>query len=341
MKLKNRKKEILKNLVLEYIKTGEPVGSARIVKKFNLSVSPATVRNEMVELEKMGYIYQPHISAGRVPTSKGYRFFIESILKEQKNPIEKIELSEKGRVRELRDVLDKVSRLISYHTKEISLVLAPDLVGEHIKYIHFFTINNQNVYTVLVTNVHILEAVPLIRTKISTNKLILLEHFINDKLSGLSLKKAVYLLIKKRFFANETKEHIVIMKALYKFLEDEIRNNETREIYIKGIANLLSTRISLAEKKVKFLLKIFDEKKLIENIIEDVPRQDNVGYLIGNENKLPQLWDYSLITVKYTIREMEGLLALIGPTRMDYVKGIYVLERIAENLEELADKIVL
>ncbi len=341
MKLEERRREILKDLVSEYIKTGEPVGSARMVDKFHFDISPATVRNEMVALERMGYIYQPHISAGRVPTSKGYRFFIENVLKKQKNPIKKIDLSEQGKIRELQDLLDRVSRLISYHTKEISLVLSPDLSREQIKYIHFFTIDNQNIYTVLVTDVRAPEAIPIVRTNISTDKLAGLERFINDKLFGLSLRKAVHLLAKMNFFSNEIKGNTEIIKALYKFLQDEIKNNETREIYIEGIANLLSARISLVEERVRFLLKMFEEKKLIENIVEDIPMKNNVGYLIGEENKLPQLKECSVITVGYTIKEMQGLLALIGPTRMNYVKGIYVLERIAENLEEIADKIIL
>ena len=339
--LKERRKEILKDLVSEYIKTGEPVGSARMVNKFHFDISPATVRNEMAALERMGYIYQPHISAGRVPTSKGYRFFIENVVKKQKNPVNKIDLSAHGKISELQDLLDRVSRLISYHTKEISLVLSPNLSNEQIKYIHFFTIDSQSVYTVLVTNVRAPEAVPIIRTNVSPDKLARLEQFINAKLSGLPLRKALSLLKKEHFFSNELKENLDIVKALYKFLQDEIKNNEARKIYIEGIANLLSMRISLAEERVRSLLRVLEEKRLIENIVKDVPMKDNLGYLIGEENKLPQLKECSIITVGYKMREMQGRLALIGPTRMDYVKGIYILESIAESLEEIAYKITL
>lgn len=341
MELKERRKEILKDLVAEYIKTGEPVGSARMVSKFHFDISPATVRNEMAALEKMGYIYQPHISAGRVPTSKGYRFFIENVLKKQKNPVNKIDLSDNGKIRELQDLLDRVSRLISYHTKEISLVLSPNLSNERIKYIHFFTIDNHSIYAVLVTNIRAPEAVPIIRTEVTPTKLMRLEQFINAKLAGLSLRKAIALLKKERFFSNEMKENVEIIKALHKFLQDEIKNNETRRIYIEGITNLLTTRISIAEEKVRSLLEMFEEKDLIEDVVKDIPMKNNIGYLIGEENKLPQLKECSVIAVRYTVKEMQGMLGLIGPTRMDYAKGIYVLERIAESLEEIAQKITL
>ncbi|MGC9125085.1 MAG: HrcA family transcriptional regulator, partial [Caldisericaceae bacterium] len=128
---------------------------------------------------------------------------------------------------------------------------------------------------------------------------------------------------------------------VYNYLKDELNKGATRQIYIKGISNLLTTRIAVAEQKVKFLLNILEEKKIVGEIIENVPQDEsNIGFAIGDENTLPELWDYSLISVKYTVKEMEGTLALLGPVRMDYVKGIYVLERIAEKLEEIADKIV-
>jgi len=297
MKLKNRRDEILKNLVTEYIKTGQPVGSTKIAEKFHAPISSATIRNEMTELEKLGYIYQPHISAGRIPTSKGYRFFIETFLKEKKEKtLKKIEISAPGKTKDLNSVLEKVSKFMSKSTKEIALVLSPETEDERIKYIHFFAINNHNIYTVLVTDTYTSEAAPIIKTKTSTNELLLIERFINDKLSNLSLKQASHLLGKTKSFSEEFRQENIIIKAFYQFLKKEIRKNATRKIYIKGIANLLS---------VELLLKMLEEKKLIEDIIEDVPLKDNLGYLIGKENKLPQLWECSLITVKYTIKEME------------------------------------
>ncbi|MEA3313635.1 MAG: hypothetical protein U9Q18_04595, partial [Caldisericota bacterium] len=174
MKLKNRRDEILKILVTEYIKTGQPVGSTRIAEKFCIPISSATIRNEMAELKNLGYIYQPHISAGRIPTSKAYRFFIETFLKEKKEKIiKKIEISATEKTKDLNSVLEKVSEFMSKSTKEIALVLSPETEDEHIKYIHFFAINNQNVYTVLVADTYTSEAAPIVKTKTSTNELLL------------------------------------------------------------------------------------------------------------------------------------------------------------------------
>ncbi len=334
-----RKKKILNNLVSEYIKTGKPVGSSNIVKKYGLGVSPATVRNEMSELEKLGYIFQPHTSAGRIPTSKGYRLYVENALKNKKKfDIMQIEIPKPEGVRDLREVLNDVSNLISFHTKEISLVLSPCLDKEEIKYIHFFNVE-KTVYIVLVTTVHTLEPEPLMNKKIGEKELKTVESFLNKKLKGLSFRKAKNLIKNSNFFAEHIKNNILI-KAFYIMLNNEIRKGETRDVYIKGIANLLTTRISIVEKKMHSVLEMLEEKKTIEEIIEEVPEKDNIGYLIGEENKYPELWDYSLITVKYSIKEMEGTLALLGPMRMDYIKGIYVLGKIANKLEEFADKII-
>ncbi len=339
MDIDERKRKILNNLISEYIKTGKPVGSSNIVRKYGLGVSSATVRNEMSELEKLGYISQPHTSAGRVPTSKGYRFFVENVLKNKKSfNIMNIEIPEPEKMIDLKEVLSDVSNLISFHTKEISLVLSPDSETESIKYIHFFKVEN-TVYLVLVTTIHTLEPEPLIDKAISERDLKVMENFLNSKLRNLAFKKARNLLSKNGFFADVFTNNSVI-KAVYIMLSTEIRRGETREIYIKGIANLLSTRISIAEKKMHSILEMLEEKKTVEEIIDEVPSKDNIGYLIGEENKYPELWDYSLITVRYSIKELEGTLALLGPMRMDYIKGIYVLEKIAERLEEFADKII-
>jgi heat-inducible transcriptional repressor len=310
--LDKRKSEILNNIVSEYIKTGKPVGSSSIVRKYRLNVSPATVRNEMAELEKLGYIYQPHTSAGRMPTSKGYRYFVESILK-NKNKVNvlDIKLPEASEVNDIHDLLNEISELISYHTKEISLVLAPDLEEELIKYIHLFKIEDL-IYMVLVTTTHTLEPAPILRKNIDENTLKKYENVLNEHFKHIPLRKSKKILKEKNFFS-EYFSDTEIFKAIYIKISNEIQKGETREIYIKGIANLLTTQISLAEKKARFLLEMLEEKKLLEEVIEDVPSKDNIGFLIGEENKLPELWNYSLITVKYTVKELEGTLALLGP----------------------------
>lgn len=341
MDVEKRRKEILKKIVSEYINTGQPVGSEKIVEKFHFPISPATVRNDMAVLEKLGYINQPYTSAGRIPTSKGYRFFVEESLREKPQiSSEKIRMPSPTKIKSMNDMLAEISELISQHTREISLVVSPSSDDTRIKYIHFFAISPSSVYLVLVSNTQTSEGFPLGSFNITKEELMRVENVINDSLKDLSFKKAMAKIKERNFFRDEIGENFRIVMSLYGYLKMECEKGATREIFIRGISNLLTTRISIAEQKVKYLLNILEEKKTLSELIDSIPSNDRLGFSIGEENKIPELWDYSLVSVKYTIKDMEGTLALLGPVRMDYVKGILVLERIAEKLEELSERII-
>jgi heat-inducible transcriptional repressor len=206
--------------------------------------------------------------------------------------------------------------------------------------VHFFTVKSNIVYVVLVTNTCTSEAVPIGNFNVEKIDLKKAENVINKELSNITSAKALDKILKKNFFEEELKNEAEIVKSLHLYLENEHKKGEKREIYIKGISNLLSARISIAEQKIKSLLYMLEEKKAISNIVENITSKDRVGFSIGKENIIPELWDYSLIAVKYTVKEMEGRLALLGPTRMDYLKGIFVLDTIAERLEDFSDKII-
>lgn len=341
MGIDKRKEEILKKVVEEYISTGQPVGSERIVDRLSFPLSSATARSEMFELEKMGYLFQPYTSAGRVPTSKGYRFSIESILKDNKQKnLKQIRLPAPEKLNDLRVTLDEVANLISSYTKEISLVFSPSGEDVRIRYVHLFTINPGSVYLVLITNTQTSEAVSMGDVNLSEDVLRRIENLVNEKLSNIPIKTAIEIMKRENYFEGEVKEGKEVLHFLDIYLKKELEQGEKREIYIKGISNLLSTRISIAEQKIKSLLYMLEEKKTISNIVEKITEKERLGFSIGEENVLPELSDYSLIAVKYTVKEMEGHLALLGPTRMDYLKGIFVLDKIADKLEDIVSKII-
>jgi len=133
--------------------------------------------------------------------------------------------------------------------------------------------------------------------------------------------------------------HYVVVK-FYEKLKDEQYKRKTKEIFIRGISNLLTTQIEMAEEHLKFVLNILEEKEAIGQILDEIDTKDKMQIVIGEENKLPELWGYSLIIVKYTVKELEGTLGLLGPVRMNYIKGIFVLEEIAEKLEKISEKLL-
>lgn len=341
MELDKRRSEVLKEVVREYIETGEPVSSERVARSVNFPVSPATVRNYMAELDEMGFLSQVHASSGRIPTSKGFRYFVEETLKEKRKvKLSEIKLPEPEKIKSLSEILSQISELISKYTNEISLVVSPCFEDERLRFIHFFIATNL-LFTVIVTTTQTTEAILLGSFTIDEANLRYLENFINSKLQNKTLKNALNELLKDDFFLNEVgPQFSKIIATFYEALKNEYNKRRTKEIFIRGISNLLTTQIQIAEERLKFLLNILEEKEALEKILNDVPKEEKLQLVIGEENKLPELWDYSLITVKYSIKELEGTLGLLGPIRMDYIKGIFVLEEIANKLEQLSEKIL-
>ncbi|MGC9125389.1 MAG: hypothetical protein ACP5GW_04620, partial [Caldisericaceae bacterium] len=215
MELEKRKEEILKRIVAEYIDTGQPVGSEKLTEKLGMPVSSATVRNDMAELEKLGYIYQPYTSSGRVPTTKGYRFYVEDFVRNRK-PIElnKIKIPEPEKIKNLHEVLSEVSDLISLHTNEISLVVSPGVDEVKINYIHFFVVAPQSLYMVVVTSLQTSETVMLGNFPINKNTLLKLERFLNIEIASMSTRRALLKMKRKNFFAEELGDNIAIVQAV-------------------------------------------------------------------------------------------------------------------------------
>ncbi|PMP67348.1 MAG: heat-inducible transcription repressor HrcA [Caldisericum exile] len=341
MELDKRKSEVLKEVVKEYIETGEPVSSERVARNVNFPISPATVRNYMAELDEMGFLTQVHASSGRIPTTKGFRYFVEESLKERKRlKLSEIKFPEPEKIKNLSEILSQISELISKYTNEISLVVSPCFEDEKLRYIHFFLATNL-LFTVIVTTTQTTEAILLGNYQLSEENLRLIENFLNGKLQNLTLKQALKEILSNAFYIDELgKSFSQIIGKFYETLKNEYEKRKTKEIFIRGISNLLTTQIQIAEERLKFLLNILEEKEVLERILNDVTKDEKLQLVIGEENKLPELWDYSLITVKYSIKELEGTLGLLGPIRMDYIKGIFVLEEIANKLEQLSEKIL-
>jgi heat-inducible transcriptional repressor len=196
-------------------------------------------------------------------------------------------------------------------------------------------------FTVIVTTTQTTEAILLGNYTIEEEGLRYLENFLNSKLHEKTLKSALKELLENKFYIDEIDlKGSKIVSKFYEALKNEYDKRRTKEIFIRGISNLLTTQIQIAEERLKFLLNILEEKEALEKILNDVPKEEKLQLVIGEENKLPELWDYSLITVKYSIKELEGTLGLLGPIRMDYIKGIFVLEEIANKLEQLSEKIL-
>ncbi len=341
MKLDKKRSEVLKEVVKEYIETGEPVSSEKVAKGVSFPISSATVRNYMAELLDMGYLTQQHVSSGRIPTSKAFRFYVEEALKERKRiRPSNIEIPNLETFGNLREMLSQISDLISQYTNEISLVVSPCIEEDKLRYVHFF-IASEFLYTVIVSTLQTTEAIPLLKSNLQMEQVIYLENFLNEKLKNLAILEASKRIVENNFFSDELNKDLAIVAfKFYEKLKEEQYKRKTQEIFIRGISNLLTTQIEIAEERLKFLFNMLEKKETINKLLVELEQDEKLQIVIGDENKIPELWDYSLITVKYTIKELEGTLGLLGPIRMNYVRGILVLEEIADKLEKMAEKLL-
>jgi heat-inducible transcriptional repressor len=336
-----RNRQVLEAVILEYIKTGVPVGSRAIAKKYGLNVSPATVRNVMADLEDLGLLYQPHTSAGRVPSELGLRLYVDSILKIQQlsaGERERIKHSYQGGVRRIESLLRETSRILSSFSKQAGLVLTPRLSTTIFKRIDFTRLRPNIILAILVSRTGIVHNT-LIETEkdISQDELDKYGRYLNDMLEDLTLHQ-----VKERLLAEMKKEKVLFdsllakvcdlsQQALSKDLEGEV-------LYIDGRVNLLDYPEFADVEQMRRIFAAFEEKSRIIELLDKSVAAEGLRIFIGSESELQDMEGISLITSPYTSgEEVLGTLGVIGPTRMDYSRIIPLVDYTAKLLSKMLE----
>jgi len=335
--LDERNKKILTSLINEYILTAEPVGSRRIAKKYNIDLSSATIRNVMSDLEEMGLLHQPHTSAGRVPTEKALRFYVNSILK-----VKNLNSVEKGRIRkrykfsemEASDVIKQTSEMLSVFSHHISIVSAPKLIGTVLKHIEFIKISKSRILVIFVSQSGFVQNRVIDgREDVSQEELDKYTNYLNETLVGLSLEK-----VRVKIEDEMKKEKVIYDQLLSKALQlsqEALGKATETEIYIEGQANLLEFPEFSEVEKMKKLFHALEEKKHLLNLLDKTRDAGGVQIFIGSEAQLLDMQTCSIITSPYRYgKNVVGALGVIGPTRMDYLKLIPIVEYSAQLVTE-------
>jgi len=335
--LNTRNKQVLTSLINEYILTAEPVGSRSIAKKYNINLSPATIRNVMSDLEEIGLLHQPHASAGRIPTERAMRFYVNSLLK-----VKRLSAPEKNRIRkkykfselEASDIIKQTSEVLSVLSHHMSIVSAPKLIGTILKHIEFIKISKNRILVIFVSQSgfvqnRIIEA----HDDVSQNELDKYNNYLNETLVGISLEE-VHTKIEKEI----KKEKIIYDKLLSKalLLSKKALGKEFKpELYIEGQVNLLECPEFAEVEKMKTLLHALEEKNLLANLLAKSRDAEGVQIFIGSEAQLSDMQTLSIITSPYRYgKNVIGALGIIGPTRMDYLKLIPIVEYSAQLVTE-------
>ena len=334
--LDERKKRVLQAIVEEYIKTAEPVSSNAIMNLEGLEYSSATIRNEMAELEKLGYIEKTHISSGRVPSEKGYRFYVDELLEDDKITVDEIEyISNKleTKVNELEDLTQIASSTISEITHYTTVSIGPNTDVQKIENIKFVLLHPRMMMAVILTdNGLVKETIIKFDEDITENQVNTLNYMFNNKLKGEPITKIdkpleKYLVDEMRYSVNLIKPIIEQMK---KVVEEE-------RVHLEGAKQLFELPEFNSLEVAKNFVNIIDEKELMADMLNNGYAKDIKVY-IGEENEKEELKDFSIVTFKHRIGNKDlGTIGIIGPKRMDYSKVISVMKYISKKLNNNID----
>jgi len=335
--MEERNKQILTSVINEYVLTAEPVGSRKLAKKYNINLSSATIRNVMSDLEDMGLLHQPHTSAGRIPTEKALRFYVNSILK-----VKDLKLREKDRIRkryqfselEASDIIKQTSEVLSVLSHQMSIISAPKIIGTVLKHIEFIKISTNRILVIFVSQSGFVQnRIVEDKEDISQDELDKYTNYLGDILVGISLEE-----VREKLDEEMQKEKITYDQLLSKALQlskKALAEELEPELYLGGKINLLESPEFSEVGRMKTLLQALEEKNLLLTLLDKTMDAEGVQIFIGSEVQLSDMQTLSIITSPYRQgKNVVGALGIIGPTRMDYLNLIPIVEYSAQLVTE-------
>ena len=339
--LDERKKKILHAIIRNYLETGEPVGSRTISKYTDLNLSSATIRNEMSDLEEMGYIIQPHTSAGRIPTDLAYRMYVDQMMEEKDREIQEL----KGMLLQTEDKMDKVlknvAQLLATNTNYATVVSAPQIRGNRVKFIQLSRVDENQLLAVIVVEGNVIRNEMIhVEEDLSDETMLKLNILLNTHLNGLALEQINLGTITA--LKEQAGIHSDIIGNVLDAVAQAIRSEEDLEIYTSGANNILKYPELADQQKAGELIQTFEEKKALAKLAtEKLSEESETGIqvYIGEEAPIQSMKDCSVVTATYDLGEgMRGSIAVVGPKRMDYEKVVNSLRTMMKELERIYKK---
>lgn len=344
MSLDKRKVKILKAIIASYIDNAEAVGSRTISKKYELGVSPATIRNEMSDLEEMGFLVQPHASAGRIPTDKAYRYYVDDLWKKVHDPsntnLDQLRNIIEDKSNELDSVFKNSVRILSQFTKYTSFIVAPQLKQSVIKRIQLVPITDTKLLLLIILQSNIVKQVTFrMSSPIPFDQMDKISAALSEKLYGYKLEDVDSIkdsLIEQLYHVREQSNDSLM--ELLPYLMDQISKLEEINVYSDGITNILDLPEYNDVVKAREFISFVEDKSSIAKLLQFVGEND-LAITIGHENQYEALRDCSLITATYKFNgKLIGKIGVIGPTRMDYSKVISTVKSMSEAMNEIINQ---
>jgi heat-inducible transcriptional repressor len=332
----DRRREILRTLIQLHIETGDPVGSENLARALDRTLSPATVRSIMADLEERGYLDHPHPSAGRVPTDDGYRVFVDSLMDRQ--PLTPGEAAAIASAFSTPDasperVMENASHILSTLSRAVGFVLAPDVAQTRLRHIDLVPLAAPRVLVVIVSATGLLtQKVIEIEEKLSREDLQACANYLNDNFSGMTLsairEKLLALMQEEEALYHTLLKRVVALGEQAFSLSDSESN-----VSLDGTSNMLSRPEFEDLERMRALFRTFEEKGRLVAILNACIGAEGVRILIGNENPDPELRDLSFVTTRCRVEGDEGWgLGVLGSTRMEYGRVVAVVEEVGRTL---------
>ncbi len=329
--LDERKTKILKAIIRTYLETGEPVGSRTISKYTDLNLSSATIRNEMSDLEELGYIVQPHTSAGRIPSDQGYRFYVDHLMEEKEREVSEMKEFVIERTGKMERVLKNVVKLLATNTNYATMITAPQYRQGKLKFIQLSQVDAEQLLAVIVLEGNIVKnkMIPTDLDALDAEQILKLNLLLNTSLNGLTLDQINLATIAR--LKEQAGIHSEIVSRVLDAVAESISEDEDLEIYTSGATNIFKYPELADSGRASELISTFEEKQQLIGLVNDTLSEEENGIqvYIGSESPVQTMKDCSVVTATYELGEgMKGTIGIIGPKRMDY-------ENVMDNLKTL------
>lgn len=338
--LGERKIKILDAIIRNYLETGEPVGSRTISKYTDLNLSSATIRNEMSDLEELGYILQPHTSAGRIPSDKGYRFYVDHLMEEKDKQVTEMKKFVIEKTEKMEQVLKQVAKMLATNTNYATIVSAPSYHHNKIKFIQLSNVDEAQILAVIVMQSNIVKNRMIsVEQSLDNETLLKLNILLNTGLNGLSIQEINLGVIAK--LKEQAGIHSTLVSDVLDALAEALSEDEDLEIYTSGATNILKYPELSDSEKASNLLTTFEEKDQLASLVSESlsDAEDNgIQVYIGNESPIQTMKDCSVVTATYELGEgVKGTIGIVGPKRMDYENVVDNLKNLKAQLDGIFD----
>ena len=339
--LSERKLKILHAIIQTYLETGGPVGSRTISKYTDMNLSSATIRNEMADLEEMGYIIQPHTSAGRIPSDKGYRLYVDMLMEQKEQELNELQEQMLDKADKMEQLLKQAAKVLASSTNYATMVSTPMNSANKLKFIQLSMVDPEQVIAVIVLGGNVIKnkIIP-IEEPISNENLLKLNMLLNTTLNGMAIEEINLGLIAR--LKEQAGIHSEVIGNVLDAVADAIQIDEDMQIYTSGATNIFKYPELSDKQSAQEIISAFEEKQqLTELVTQTLSREDNTGIqvYIGDETPVQTMKDCSVVTATYELGEgMKGTIGIIGPKRMDYEHVLRSMKRLQNELDQMFHK---